>query len=346
MDFQARLEALSEKANAHRELLATEEAAKTALVMPFLQALGYDVFNPSEVVPEFTCDVGTKKGEKVDYAVRIDGEIRMLLECKPCTQDLSLRHASQLYRYFSVTDAKFAILTNGAAYKFYTDLDASNRMDEKPFFEFDLCRLKKTDIRNLAKFQRAGFDVDAIVETAASLQMEGQVIKAIEAEMSEPSPDFVRLVASRITGKRLTAGVKAAIARHIPNAFNAILRDRLNERLTSAIDVATEEPASSSEIETTQDEVEGFLIVRAIASEVVEPERIVMRDAKSYCAVLLDDNNRKPIARLWFNSDTTRHLGTFDESKEETRHQLGKLTDIYQHRTTILARIRSMLGTA
>jgi Uncharacterized conserved protein len=243
------------------------------------------------------------------------------------------------------TDAKFAILTNGAAYKFYTDLDASNRMDEKPFFEFDLCKLKKTDIRNLAKFQRAGFDVDAIVETAASLQMEGQVIKAIEAEMSEPSPDLVRLVASRITDKRLTAGIKAAIARHIPNAFNAILRDRLNERLTSAIDVATEEPASSSEIETTQEEVEGFLIVRAIASEVVEPERIVMRDAKSYCAVLLDDNNRKPIARLWFNSETTRLLGTFDESKEETRHHLQKLTDIYQHRATILARVRSMLGS-
>lgn len=346
MDFQARLEALSEKANTHREVLATEEAAKTALVMPFLQALGYDVFNPSEVVPEFTCDVGTKKGEKVDYAIRIDGEVRMLLECKPCNQELSIRHASQLYRYFSVTDAKFAILTNGAKYKFYSDLDASNRMDEKPFFEFDLCKLKKTDVRNLAKFQRAGFDVDAIVETAANLQMEGEVIKAIETEMSEPSADFVRLIASRTTGKRLTTGVKSAIARHIPNAFNAILRDRLNERLTSAIEVATEEPASSSEIETTQEEIEGFLIVRAIASEVVEPERVVMRDAKSYCAVLLDDNNRKPIARLWFNSETTRHLGTFDESKEETRHQLEKLTDIYRHRTTILARVRAMVSTA
>ena len=344
MDLQTKLEALSEKANAHREILATEEAAKTALVMPFLQALGYDVFNPSEVVPEFTCDVGTKKGEKVDYAIRIDSEIKMLLECKPCNQELSIKHASQLYRYFSVTDAKFAILTNGARYKFYSDLQASNRMDEKPFFEFDLCKLKKTDFRSLAKFQRAGFDVDAIVETAANLQMEGEVVKALELEMGEPSADLVRLVASRITDKRLTPGIKAAIARHIPNAFNAILRDRLNERLTSAIEVGDDEPPCSSEIETTQEEIEGFLIVRAIASEVVDPERVVMRDSKSYCAVLLDDNNRKPIARLWFNSETTRHVGTFDAQKEETRHQIDKLTDIFHHRSTIIERVKAMMA--
>lgn len=343
MEFQATIEALSEKAKTHREVLATEEAAKTALVMPFLQALGYDVFNPSEVVPEFTCDVGIKKGEKVDYAIRIDGQIRMLLECKPCNQELSLKHASQLYRYFSVTDAKFAILTNGARYKFYSDLDASNRMDEKPFFEFDLCKLRKTDIRNLSKFQRTGFDVDAIVETAANLQMEGEVVKVLEREMMEPSPEFARLVAGEVTSKRLTAGLKAAVVRHIPNAFNAILRDRLNERLTSAIEVGDEEPASSSEIETTPEETEGFLIVRAIASEVVDPARVVMRDAKSYCAVLLDDNNRKPIARLWFNSETTKHLGTFDASKDESRHQIEKLTDIFQHRSTIVARVRAML---
>ena len=158
MELESRLEALSEKARTHREALVTEEAAKNALVMPFLQALGYDVFNPAEVIPEFTADVGTKKGEKVDYAICVEGEIAMLIECKPVNQELSLKHASQLYRYFSVTDAKFAILTNGAQFKFYSDLEASNRMDQKPFYEFDLCKLRKTDYRNLAKFQKVGFD--------------------------------------------------------------------------------------------------------------------------------------------------------------------------------------------
>ena len=139
MELDAKLDALMDKANKHREVLATEEAAKTALVMPFLQALGYDVFNPAEVVPEFTSDVGTKKGEKVDYAICIDGNVSMLIECKPINQELSLKHASQLYRYFSVTDAKFAILTNGATYRFYSDLNASNKMDDKLEFMSSNC---------------------------------------------------------------------------------------------------------------------------------------------------------------------------------------------------------------
>lgn len=345
MELQAKLEALSEKANTHRELLKTEEAAKTALVMPLLQVLGYDVFNPHEVIPEFTCDVGIKKGEKVDYAICIDGAITMLIECKPSHQELSIKHASQLYRYFGVTDAKFAILTNGARYKFYTDLDSSNRMDQKPFFEFDLCKLRKTDIRNLSKFQRVDFDVDTIFETAASLQMEGEVVKVLEREMAEPSKDLIRFIASQVTDGRLNAGTKAAIARHIPNAFNAIIRNRLNDRLSSAIDQGdNEEPASSSEIETSPDELEGFNIVRAIASELVAPSRIAMRDQKSYCAILLDDNNRKPIARLWFNSDTTRHFGTFDSDKEETRHLIGETVDIFKHRDAVLARVKAMIS--
>ncbi|MDE0932495.1 MAG: type I restriction endonuclease [Novosphingopyxis baekryungensis] len=344
MELESRLEALSEKARGHRELLATEEAAKNALVMPFLQALGYDVFNPTEVIPEFTADVGTKKGEKVDYAIRLNGEITMLLECKPVNQELSIKHASQLYRYFSVTDAKVAILTNGAQYKFYSDLDASNRMDQKPFYEFDLCKLRKTDFRNLSQFQKVGFSVDDIVETAESLQMEGAVIKAVESELSEPSQDFIRLIAAKVVDRRLTPGTKAAVGRHIPNAFKAILRDRLNDRLSSAIDEGgDDEPASSSEIETTPEELEGFQIIRAIASELVDPSRIVIRDAKSYCAVLLDDNNRKPLARMWFNSENSRYVGTFNADKEETKHPVDATVDIYRHKSAILERLKAML---
>lgn len=347
MELENRLEILANKVKQHQDVLSTEEAAKTALVLPFLQALGYDVFNPEEVIPEFTCDVGTKKGEKVDYAIRVDGKISLLIECKPSTQALNLKHASQLYRYFGVTEAKFAILTNGAEFKFYSDLDSTNRMDEKPFFEFDLRHLRKSDVRALAKFQRADFDIGRIVETAASLQMEGAVTKAIENEMEDPSPELVKLIARQVTDRNLTAGLKAAVARHIPNAFNAIIRERLNERLTSAMtDSSDSEPASTSEIETTEDELEGFRIISAIGSELVEPTRIAMRDSQSYCAVLLDDNNRKPIARLRFNSQTTRHLGTFDADKNETLNPVSETRDIYKYREAILERIRIMLEEA
>lgn len=344
MELEARLESLAEKVKQHAEVLGTEEAAKTALVMPFLQALGYDVFNPEEVVPEFTCDVGGRRHEKVDYAIRVNGQIGMLIECKPASQALSLKHASQLFRYFGTTDAKFAILTNGAEFKFYSDLDALNKMDEKPFFEFDLRNLRKADARALAKFQRSDFDPDATREAAASLQMEGSVTKAIEAELEAPSQEFVRIIGKQVTDRVLTAGLRSAVARHIPNAFNAIIRDRVNQRLSSAMSDETEtEPASTSEVETTEDELEGFRIVSAIGAELVEPSRIVMRDSQSYCAVLLDDNNRKPIARLRFNSPTTRHLGTFDADKVETMNPISETRDIYRHKDAILARIKIMI---
>ena len=345
MELEVQLDALMDKIKKHREVMATEEAAKLALVMPFLQALGYDVTNPSEVIPEYTSDTPGKKGEKVDFAICIDGNVSMLVECKSIDQDLTLKHASQLYRYFSFTEAKFAILTNGSVYKFYSDLDATNKMDDRPFFEFDLSKLKKSDYRHISKFHRSGFDVASIVEAAENLQMEMIVTKALQNEMVSPSDELVRLIASKVTDRRLTAGVKAAISRHIPNAFNAIMRERLNDRLSSAIDEGhNQEPASASEYETTADEIEGFQIVRAIASDIVDPSRICIRDSKSYCAVLLDDNNRKTVARLWFNSDTVRYLGTFGAGKDETRQPITEVAEIYKYNALITERIKALLS--
>src|SRR4028118_1884006 len=105
MDFIEQLQTLAAKTNKLCDVLQTEEATKNALVMPFINALGYDIFDPTEVLPEFIADVGIKKGEKVDYAIVKDGKIVMLFECKKCGTDLEQTHASQLYRYFSVTDA-------------------------------------------------------------------------------------------------------------------------------------------------------------------------------------------------------------------------------------------------
>ncbi len=138
MDFHETIKGLAARTEKLKGSITTEEACKTAFVMPFLNALGYDVFNPDIVTPEFIADVGVKKGEKVDYAIKSDGKIIMLVECKPCGSDLAQQHMSQLYRYFSVTDARFSILTNGIHYWFYSDLDEKNRMDQKPFFQFNI----------------------------------------------------------------------------------------------------------------------------------------------------------------------------------------------------------------
>lgn len=354
MDLSTRLIELEKRTAQHRELLLTEEAAKTALVMPFLQALGYDVFNPGEVIPEFTADVGIKKGEKVDYAVCIDGKVTMLIECKPSSIDLDLKHASQLFRYFSTTDARVAILTNGVVYQFYSDIEQPNKMDEKPFFIFSMDAIRRADPATLERFAKGQFDIEAIVREAGRLKLESQMRIEVEKEFAEPSDEFVRMMAARVQpGSRMTSSIKEQFAPILAASIANLIRDRVNDRLTSALNVANPSsagpPVEGSDdmsvmeegIITTEDEIAGFRIVQAIAARHVDPKRVVIRDSKSYCAILLDDNNRKTLARLHFNSPTTRHVGTFVE-KAETRHPVAAVTDIYKLEGQIVARLEEL----
>ncbi len=351
MDLATRLSELQKRTSEHREVLLTEEAAKTALVMPFIQALGYDVFNPSEVVPEYTCDVGTKKGEKVDYAICEDGKIKILVECKPASAALNLNHASQLFRYFSVTDARLAILTNGVVYQFYSDVEAPNKMDDRPFFTFSMDALKPADIRTIEKFSKSAFDIEKIVQEAGLLKLQSLLRKELEREFSDPSEEFVRLMAGRVYEGRLTSQVRESFGKMLTTTIATYIRDLVNDRLSSALnaaspqisDVDPEPMEDQSEVITTPEELSGFHIVQAIAAKLIDPKRIVMRDAKSYCAILLDDNNRKTVARLHFNGIATKYFGTF-VGKDEVRHNIGELTEIYQLASLIEARLAELEG--
>lgn len=347
MELENKIAELQATLRKHREKLLTEEAAKTTLVLPFLRALGYDIFNPDEVIPEFVCDVGTKKGEKVDYAICVGGEIQMLVECKPANGDLSIKHASQLYRYFAATDARIALLTNGVIYRFFTDAEKANMMDDRPFFTFDLDNYKKTDLRTLSAFERADFNLERIVSHAGALKLQSEVTAELRREFAEPSDDLIRLVAGRLHDGRLTEAVRERFRNAIANSIASLIRDGINERLENAISHGSDVPevpavpADDDGIETTQVEIDGFNIIRAICASKVSPNRIVMRDAKSYCAVLLDDNNRRTIARMHFNSATARYLGVFT-GKEETRLPVSDPVDIYQHQKALISRIEEL----
>lgn len=349
MDIATSIAELQKRMNQHREVLLTEEAAKTALVLPFLQALGYDVFNPGEVVPEFTADVGTKKGEKVDYAICSGGRVTILIECKPVQSELNINHAGQLFRYFSVTEARLAILTNGVVYQFYTDSDQPNKMDGKPFFTFSLEAPKPTDAKTLAKFQKGSFDIDQIVAEASALKMKSQIRQELEREFAEPSEEFARFVAGKVHDGTITKNVRENVQRLLPSTISEIIRDMVTNRLNSALEAAkpkqveAEKPnaVETEEYITTEEEIAGWRIVQAIGSRLVAPKRIVTRDQKSYCAILLDDNNRKSVVRLHFNGLTTKYIGTFS-GKEETRHVIQDVSDIFQFASLIEARIAEL----
>jgi len=347
MEIEASIAELQSTLRKHRDKLATEEAAKTTLVLPFLRALGYNIFDPDEVVPEFTCDVGTKKGEKVDYGICVGGEMKILVECKPANGDLSIKHASQLYRYFAATDARLALLTNGAVYRFFTDAEKTNMMDDRPFFTFDLDNYKASDLRTLATFQRADFNLDRIVSHAGALKLQSEVLAELRREFDDPSDDLVKIIAGRLHDGIITKAVRDRFRSAITQAYGSLIRDGVHQRLEKAISGGGDEPdieiadAEQSAIETTAVEIEGFNIIRAICAEKIDPSRVVMRDAKSYCAVLLDDNNRRTIARMHFNSSTARYLGLFS-GKAETRESVAGPVDIFKHRRAILKRVAEL----
>lgn len=354
MDFIDQLRVLSTRITNTKSLIQTEEATKNSMIMPFIQILGYNVFDPLEVTPELIADIGTKKGEKVDYAILKDGQPIMLFECKKAGGDLSINHASQLFRYFHVTAARFGVLTNGLVYRFFTDLEQPNKMDEKPFFEFNILDFKERDVDELKKFAKAAFDLDTILTTANDLKYTRAIQNRLAEWMTNPPEDFVRLISYELLGsKRFTPVVKDQFTLITKRAFEQLLGERINERLKGAmtpevtpvveqvIPIIPADNIVEPQIATTAEEIEGFHVVRAILREFISSKRIVMRDAQSYCAVLLDDNNRKPICRLRFNNPQNMRLGTFNEKKEEVIQQLESIDDIFNFADQLKATVAS-----
>ena len=351
MDLIDRIIDISKRTATLGPTLQTEEATKNALIMPFIQALGYDVFNPTEVVPEYTTDHGVKKGEKVDYAVKKDDEIILMFECKKFGATLSPGHASQLYRYFSVSAARFGVLTNGLVYMFFTDLEKPNQMDEKPFFTLDLSKFEKHEIEELKKFTKTSFNLEDILTTASDLKYTNEVKKILNNELEEPSDDFVRFFASRIYSGRLTQQAMEQFRDIVKKARKQFINEKINERLESALShpentstpsnvslqVNTEQqdkPVDDNGIETTEEEIEAYNIVKAILRAQVEVGRIALRDTKSYCGVLLDDNNRKPLCRFHFNTKQ-KYIGLLTDKVEE-RVAIESIDDIFEHSDKLL----------
>jgi hypothetical protein len=351
MDFIDQIRSLASRVATTKDVIQTEEATKNAMIMPFIQALGYNVFDPLEVTPELVADVGTKKGEKVDYAILREGKPIMLFECKKAGGDLSINHASQLFRYFHVTDARFGVLTNGIVYRFFTDLEQPNKMDEKPFLEFNVLDFKEQDVEELKKFAKVTFDVDEILATANELKYTRAIQNLLSEWMENPSEDFVRCVSAELlNGRRFTPAVKEQFTQITKRAFKQLIGSRINDRLrvamTPDVPIMVKEPVQEQTaddaddegavIETTLHELEGFHIVRAILRDIVPSRRVFMRDAQSYCAVLFDDNNRKPICRLRFNNPDRLVLGLMN-GKDEEKVVIGDLDELYNYADRIKA---------
>ena len=341
MDFKDEIKQFGDRVEKLKAQISTEEATKNAFIMPFINALGYNVFNPLEVVPEFIADIGIKKGEKVDYAVMKDGVPTILVECKHWSENLD-PHNSQLFRYFHTTKAKFGLLSNGIIYRFYTDLVEKNKMDEKPFLEFNVTDIKDNQIEELKKFHKSYFDVENIVNTASELKFMNELKTFINVEFQNPTEGFVRHFAKQAYPGILTAKLMEQFTALTRKSIQQYINDLITERLKSALKkendddqkiteqeaVLAADTVSESKVDTTAEELEGFMIVKTILRQKISSSRIAFRDAQSYFAILLDDNNRKTICRLYLNGGK-KYFAFIDDQKKEVKNEIATLDDIF-----------------
>ncbi|MGF2924209.1 type I restriction endonuclease [Lactococcus garvieae] len=320
--------------------ITNEEQTKNAFIMPFFQTLGYDVFNPLEFVPEFTADVGIKKGEKVDYAMVIDGEPQLLIECKSINEKLT-NHDSQLFRYFGTTTSKFGILTNGREYRFYTDLDEKNKMDKTPFLTIDVTKFKDNQFLEIAKFHKENFDISKITSSASELKYLNNLKEFLTNNIDEPSESFTTYLVSQIYDGRKTKNTIEEFTPIIKKGFNQFITERVNEKLSAALNTNVEPKTSQPEeievtneqgdgIITTPEELEAFTVFKVTANDLIDVNRLFYRDTKSYFGILIDDNSRKWIFR--FYQKATKNL---IEIRDQGTYEIDNPLDIANYKDKI-----------
>lgn len=362
MDFIDKLKQFSTRVKKLKDKITTEEATKTSLIMPFFQLLGYDVFNPDEFLPEFIADVGIKKGEKVDYAIMQDGEPLILIEAKECNNENLGKCTSQLFRYFGTTKAKFAILTNGIKYMFYTDLEELNRMDAKPFFEFNILDIKDSNVNELKKFKKENLDVETILNTASELKYTNEIIQLMNNQFQNPSDSFINFILGEIYSGRKTQNVIDKFRDTIKNSLNQFINELMSEKFKSVLEKQSNEKEKlnneenkeeankevnkeneKSKIITTLEELEAFFIIKSLLHKVIDVERITYKDTQSYFAILLENNTWKWICRVYLR-ENAKFITIPDSNKNEIRYDLNTIHDIYNYKDKIEEVVKRYIG--
>ena len=321
-----------------------EEATKNAMIIPFIEALGYDTRMLNEVIPEFTADVGTKKGEKVDYAIMKEEQPIILIECKPYGHELNKDcHKSQLYRYFSCTEAQIGMLTNGLEYRIYSDLKKNNTMDHKSFMTFSLDEEDSIDhdlLDFLMKLTKDHFDIAHLTADAHHRKYKKELKEYLYQQIDNPDEDFVCFVCNKILDLKASKKNKAIVSSIIKPAMHELTGSKYKNKLKSIEDAmhkadAVDESMAQDQdkkVNTTEDELRGFHIVQAILCRWgIDPNRITHRDNQTYFPIILDDNSRKTICRLYVESTDHKYLAFLDENRKEIRHAIKNVEDLYKY---------------
>jgi hypothetical protein len=321
---------LSEQVRRRQPHIRGEESTKTSLILPFLEALGYDFHDPTEVLPEYVADFAKKRSggppEKVDYAIHLNGVPVMFLECKAVDADPSF-HSGQLGRYFNATTSvKVAVVTNGVRYLFFTDLEEPNIRGGKPFFEFDVLAFTEREVETLEAFSKTFFDAGLVRQRAEDIIYTGTVTNYVRELLRNPSEPFTRWLLGEIhiTTGRLTAQRVEKFMPIVKKAIQTTLLDMATRSIKQETDepahvppLAAPSPASAPSpvqpavepahepakgIVTTAEELEAYEIIRRICADSTALVKAPVQylDAVNYFGLNIG-NRKKWFMRLFFD---------------------------------------------
>lgn len=351
MDFKDTILQLADRIAKQKDAITTEEGTKNAFIMPMIASLGYDIFNPFEVVPEMDCDLIKKKGEKIDYAIMKDDSPILLIECKHCNQNLNL-HDTQLQKYFVASNARFGVLTNGIEYRFYTDLEKVNLMDEKPFLIVNMLDLSENDIEQLKKFHKSYYNESDILSTASELKYTTEIKSILNREFVSPTPNFVKFFIRQVYDGQATQKVVEQFAPIVKKSITSVVNDIISDRLNVAIKSGEQQdvPAAQEEIQpveddalpdgvvamdkengiiTTQEEIDAYNIIRSILRKFISANKIVYKDFKTYFAIGIENPSYWWICRLSFGSRKKSIYFPTEDYKSQEKYDIDSIDSIF-----------------
>ena len=170
-----------------RKHVRNEDDTKQYLVLPFLEALGYNPFDPTETWREHNPESLHARQTRADYMILREGKPIVAVECKTLGHSLGQDEIAQLAGYYTFDDAPIGILTDGVKYKFFADKVKANVMDEQPFYDFDIGAFEDSEVEILEWLTKSSFAPDFMVDAATEYQasVEAKDNKSSKAAMEE-----------------------------------------------------------------------------------------------------------------------------------------------------------------
>ena len=286
----------------------TEETTKQALILPFLDILGFSAYDPTKVLAEYSADLpGVKAQERVDYALFCHGSPVMFVEAKTYSVQPE-NHSPQLARYFnSMPEVTVGVITNGRKWKFFTDLENKNVMDEKPFLTIDLLASNDSELIQLYQFRHDQFEPEKLRSLAEENTYFTAFSSVIRSSLRNIDIDFVRFVASKSSiSRQLTIKFLESITPIVKQAVEKTVSDMVVSGLS-----VVEEPEPEEPEEINLDEVDEVHPDKPKSITTVEEKRVdttlkeildidddlVLKDTETYCAYLYEGKTNRWVLR-------------------------------------------------